>query len=196
MEETSNKLNPIPVSFVVDAGLHAPATEAKRQPYISLISDWAVSEGRAAAAEPYVNQLQPGKKHEKQQDGRELRKLLKPNYRDEHSIQTLKEILEEADNGIVNNPGTWTWAHVMRVMTDAGILGTNIVSQFDNLICWLLPDKKKDSVRKSGKYIIMMTDRPWHRWQGDGSSVKEGESHHIMMCKQISKLFEPLTIKA
>ena len=83
-----------------------------------------------------------------------------------------------------------------RRMTDAGILGTNIVSQFDNLICWLLPDKKKDSVRKSGKYIIMMTDRPWHRWQGDGSSVKEGESHHIMMCKQISKLFEPLTIKA
>lgn len=106
MEETSNMLNPIPVSFVVDAGLHAPATEAKRQPYISLISDWAVSEGRAAAAEPYVNQLQPGKKHEKQQDGRELRKLLKPNYRDEHSIQALKDILEEADNGIVNNPST------------------------------------------------------------------------------------------
>lgn len=196
MEETSNMLNPIPVSFVVDAGLHAPATEAKRKPYISLISDWAASEGRAEAAEPFVNQLQPGKKQEKQLDEREMKKLLKPNYRDEHSIQTLKEILEEVDNEIVNNPSTWTWAHVMRVMTDAGILGTNIYSQFDNLIRWFLPDKKKESVRKHGDYIIMETDRPWHRWQGDGSTIKDGESHHIMMCKQISKLFEPLTVKA
>ena len=52
-------------------------------------------------------------------------------------------------------------------MKDAAIINTNIISQFENLIRWLLPYKKKDTVRKSGKSIIMEPERPWHRWRCD-----------------------------
>jgi hypothetical protein len=120
-----------------------------------------------------------------------LKVLLKPKYRDVESIALLRQILAEVDIRIRQNPNTWTWAHVMRVMSDGGILYTNINSQFDNLVCSLVSGKKKDSVRKNGDYMIMKPTASWERWGGDGRHV-QNEAHHYMMCKEIYQEFKGL----
>lgn len=189
--EDNQSLTAIPVDFVVSTGLKSPATEAKRRPYISLISDWASHEGMAEAAEPYVSRLNPGARQAATLDDKALRMLLKPKYRDDASIEKLSQILSEVDVRIRQNPNTWTWAHVMRVMTDGGILNTRINSQFDQLVCSLVPGKKKDSVRKNGNYAIMDTTSPWMRWLGDGHHV-DNESYHHMLCKEVYQEFKEL----
>lgn len=189
--EENQTLRAIPVDFVVEAGLKANATEAKRRPYISLISDWAGSEGMPEAAEPYVSRLRPEGHQDTRLNEKEARMMLKPRYRDDESMNLLKEILAELDAYITQNPGTWTWAHVMRVMKDGGILNTSINSQFDSLVCFFVPGKKKDSVRKNGDYMIMKPIVAWMRWGGDNSHV-DNEVYHYTTCKAVYQVFKAL----
>ena len=185
------ELTPIPASFVVEEGLKAKNTEVKRQPYIDIISHWAEREGMSESAKSYVDQLIPNQCNT--QDPRKMKDLLKLKYRSDEFIENLRAVLTEVNSVIVHNPGTWTWAQVMRVMTDASILNTNIASKFESLVLWLLPDKKKESVRKHGDYCIMDASAPWYRWRGDNSQV-EHEARNYMMCKEISQLFESIII--
>lgn len=191
MMEENRSLPAIPVDFVVEAGLKSNATEAKRRPYISLINDWAVHEGMTEASELYVSRLRPDGQQAASLNEQELKLLLKPRYRDPQTIGMLREILAEIDIRIKQNPNTWTWAHVMRVMYDGDILCTNINSRFDNFVCSLVPGKKKDSVRKNGDYMMMKPTTPWHRWKCDNSQV-ENEAHHYMMCKEVYQEFKAL----
>ena len=189
--EENQSLPAISVDFVVEAGLKSKPTEAKRQPYISLISDWASLMGMPGAAEPFVSRLRPGIYQSGTMDENQLKMLLKQKYRDEESIVLLREILAEVDVYISQNPNKWTWAHVMRVMIDGVILNTSINSKFDNLICWLVPGKKKDSVRKNGDYMIMTSGVSWQRWSGDNSYV-DNEAQNYMICKEIYQQFKKL----
>lgn len=193
MDAVTKQLAPIPVDFVVEEGLATKNTETARRPLMSLIEHWAEKTGDCSAARPYVVRLLPGKDQGARLDERTVLQLLTPKYRPAEKVAQLREILTEVDAFIVQNPGRWTWMHVMRVMKDAAIINTNIISQFENLIRWLLPYKKKDTVRKSGKSIIMEPERPWHRWRCDNTTLKENESFHYEMCKQVSQQFESLT---
>ena len=193
MESATQTLAPIPVDFVVGEGLALKQEDPARRPLATLIEHWAEKSGDSEAARPYVAQLMPDAGQTASTEGRSYVHLLTPKYRQAEKIAQLKEILTELDLIIVQNTGRCTWMHVMRVMKDAAIINTNIISQFENLIRWLLPYKKKDTVRKSGKSIIMEPERPWHRWRCDNTTLKENESSHYEMCKQVSQQFESLT---
>ena len=54
---------------------------------------------------------------------------------------------------------TWTWAHVMRVMLRAGIIGTNHKSIFGDMIERILGKKvKSNSIRRSTKGDYRIVD--------------------------------------
>lgn len=194
MESATQTLAPIPVDFVVGEGLALKQEDPARRPLVALIEHWAEKSGDSEAARPYVAQLMPDAEQTASPASRSFSHLLTPKYRHAEKIAQLKEILAELDLIIVQNTGRCTWMHVMRVMKDAAIINTNIISQFGNLICWLLPyNKKVDAVRKSGTSEILKPERPWHRWRCDGSTLKHDETFHYEMCKEVSRMFESLT---
>lgn len=72
----------------------------------------------------------------------------------------------------------------MRVMLDENILTTKVVSQFDELVCGLI-SKGKDTVRKSGDYIKLMSRKEsYHFWPKDYKIGKE-LAHDRFFCYEV-----------
>ena len=85
---------------------------------------------------------------------------LMPTYRTGKKANMLIRIVRQIDEHIKVDCN-WKWAHAMKVMMDAKIIMTNVPNKFDALICWMIPGKGKDNVRKSGNYCIIDEKRHW-----------------------------------
>ena len=65
--------------------------------------------------------------------------LAGPRFRQPEIAEKLIEIVRKLDAVIASKQENWTWAHVMRVMVDEGILYRPTNNRFDQLICRIAP---------------------------------------------------------
>lgn len=182
-------LAPIDVDFVVAEGLQEK-TEAKRRPYVKLIRKWALKQGCAAEGEAVVSRLALDGGAKVLTDLRHLPIDVSKKYREGDKAEQLVTFVREIDGAIKLN-SNWTWAHVMRVMMDEGILMTNIPYRFDNLVCSMIPDKGLGTVRKNGDYSLIETKRSWRNWIEKYEDDWD-EANNRAICKEIFEFLEPL----
>ena len=191
MDSKETRLAPIPVDFIIEQGLKEH-TEAKRRPYRTLITTWAEHEGMSEQGETIVSQLDIEAKPEQKKDLNDLLDLLMPKYRKPEKLEQLVKIIEEVDKKVIND-NNWTWAIVMKVMLDEGILLTNIPNKFEHLIRAMLPGKSIDKVRKNGDYLILKIKRPWHKWISNPHDDPE-EAAKRAICEEIFEYFKEITL--
>ena len=192
MNDTEKRLTPIPVDFVVEQGLKE-RTEAKRRPYRKLITTWAEREGYTELGEMVACRLNTGKEVERLKDLQDLPTTISPKFRKGKKAERLVMIIREI-NARVENDENWTWALVMKVMLDEGLLMTNIANKFDRLIISMIPDKGIDTVRKSGDYNVKEDSRSWHEWiSNPHDDWKEAANRSV--CEEIYAYFSPLFIE-
>jgi hypothetical protein len=185
MDNNQDILAPIAVNFVVEQGLQEK-TEAKRRPYIALIRRWAQREGRAELGERIASPLTLAVGAPKLDD---YLFALNTKYREGERLQRLMNAMRELDNRIKVNCN-WTWAHVMRVMMDEGVLMTNIPNRFDRLVCSMIPGKGIDNVRHNGNYDMVTSKRSWRNWIED-YSIDWDEANNRSICKEIFDFLVP-----
>lgn len=192
MNDTEKRLTPIPVDFVVEQGLKE-RTEAKRRPYRKLITTWAEREGNTELGEMVACRLNTGNEVERLKDLQDLPTTISPKFRKGKKAERLVMIIREI-NAKVENDENWTWALVMKVMLDEGLLMTNIANKFDRLIISMIPDKGIDTVRKSGDYNVKEDSRSWHEWiSNPHDDWKEAANRSV--CEEIYAYFSPLFIE-
>lgn len=176
----AEKLNPIPVEFVVDFAREFP-TAKLREPFIQLINRWAMHENQVAEGLEISGQL---KDASQKKNSKKLLMYLYPTYRQEAKLKLLKEALLVIDAKIHGHMVMWTWAYVMRVMLDENILTTKVFSHFDELVCGLI-SKSKDTVRKNGDYNELMSRKEsYHFWPKDYKIGKE-LAHDRFFCYEV-----------
>ncbi len=176
----AEKLNPIPVEFVVDFAREF-STAKQREPYVQLINRWGLHEKQATEGLEISGQLKDAP--QKKDPNRSLL-FMYPEYREGKKLEQLKEALLVIDAKIHGHMVRWTWAYVMRVMLDENILTTNVVTQFDELVCGLI-SKGKDTVRKSGDYIKLLNRKEsYHFWPKDYKIGKE-LAHDRFFCYEV-----------
>ena len=194
MEMTISKMKPIPVEYVL-AVAQTKGTDAKRRPYIELIERWGEEQGQDEEARQLLKRLREGQELDPQKMPREFM----PRFRQPEVARPLIEIVRKIDDIISSKQENWTWAHVMRVMVDEGILYKPTVNRFDAIICSMIPGKGRDTVRKHGDYeYIMGQDEPWAAWTSQ-SYINPTLAAERSICNQIALEFAPVltrTIRA
>ena len=113
-----------------------------------------------------------------------------PRYRQPEVAQQLIAIIQKIDAVITNQTENWTWAHVMKVMLDEGIIMRMTQNKFDGIICSMIPDKGKDTVRKSGDYSILEEDA-WTTWTKN-SLQNQHQAQNRTICNMIALEFQPI----
>ena len=189
MDNKDTQLRPIPVELVVELGLkeHTPA---KRRPYRELITTWAEREGMSELGETIASQLNTGKEPERLKDPRNLPDSVASKYRTGDKAELLVKIIREI-NVKVKNDSNWSWALVMKVMLDEGLITTNIPNRADVLICKMVEGKGLTSVRNDGDYSILDDSRSWIQWiSNPRTDWKEAALRSV--CEEIYRYFEPL----
>ena len=185
MDMTITGLPPIPVEYIVGVA-QTKDTDAKRRPYVSLIEDWGKERDMEQEASDVLKQLRKNP----EMDVKKMPKEFSPKYRDPKMAQQLIEIIREIDEIISTRAEIWTWAHVMRVMMDEGILIKLKVNRFDAIICSMIPGKGRDTVRKSGKYSYLMDqEMPWSMWS---STIEANLGSEKTICNMIALKFAPI----
>ncbi len=192
MKSKETQLTPIPIDFVVEQGL-LEHTEAKRRPYRTLITAWADHEDMAPLGEKAASRLNTGKEVERLTDLQDLPNSVAPKYRKGEKAEQLVRIVRKI-NDRVGNDSNWTWALVMKVMLDEGLVMTNIPNKFDRLICSMVEGKGIDTVRKNGDYSIIKIERSWHKWINNPHDDWK-EANDRAVCEEIYELFLPLLTK-
>lgn len=114
---TLTGIDPIPVEYVLGIA-QTKATDAQRRPYIDLIERWGDEMNCVDEARRLLRQLRNGQEI----DTRKMPREFMPHYRQPEVAEQLIEIIRKIDAVIVAKQEKWTWAHVMRVMVDEGIL--------------------------------------------------------------------------
>ena len=189
MDKKDTQLRPIPVELVIEQGLKEH-TEVKRRPYRELITTWADREGKKELGETIASQLNTGKEPERLKDLRSLPDCIARKYRTGDKAEQLVMIIREID-AKVRNDSSWTWALVMKVMIDEGLLTTDIPNRFDGLICKIVEGKGATSVRNNGNYDILNDSRSWPQWISNSrDNWKEAALREV--CEEIYRYFEPL----
>ncbi|MBR1545360.1 MAG: hypothetical protein IJ633_01005 [Prevotella sp.] len=185
METTLTGLEPIPVEYVVTVA-QSKRTEAQRRPYIELVERWGDEQGKLDDARMALRRLRQGEEIDVHKMPREFM----PRYRQPENAKQLVEIVRTIDDIIASKQEQWTWAHVMRVMVDEGIIYQCTVNRFDQLVCAMIPGKGRDNVRKNGDYSIM---------RGDSWTLLPTQSYldptaaaNRVCCNQIALLFAPV----
>lgn len=189
MDSKDTQLRPIPVDLVIEQGLKEH-TEVKRRPYRELITTWAEREGMGELGETIASQLNTGKGPERLKDLRNLPDSVGHKYRTGDKAEQLVMIIREIDVK-VRNDSSWTWALVMKVMLDEGLLTTDIRNRFDGLICKIVEGKNPTSVRNNGDYKILDDTRSWPQWISN-SRDDWREAARREVCEEIYRYFEPL----
>ena len=194
MEMTISKMKPIPVEYVL-AVAQTKGTDAKRRPYIELIERWGQEQGKEEEARQLLRRLRDGQEIDVQKMPRDFL----PRYRQPEVAVRLVEIVRQIDEVIASKRENWTWAHVMRVMKDEGILYNPTVNRFDQLVCSMVPGKGRDNVRKHGDYAYLMgQSEPWPAWTSQ-SYINPSLAAARSICNQIALEFAPVltrTIRA
>lgn len=185
MEKTLTGLPPIPVEYILGVA-QTKATDVQRRPYVSLIEGWGEEQNMAQEASDLLKRLRKNP----EMDVKKMPKEFSPKYRDPKMAQQLIEIIREIDEIISTRAEIWTWAHVMRVMMDEGILIKLKVNRFDTIICSMIPGKGHDTVRKSGKYSYLMDQKmPWSMWS---STIEANLGGEKTICNMIAQKFSPI----
>ena len=194
MTTTQTGIEPIPVEFVLGIA-QSKGTPAQRRPYTELIERWGDETNCADEARQLLKRLRDGQVI----DPRKMPREFMPRYRQPEVAEKLIEIVRQIDDVIASKQENWTWAHVMRVMVDEGILYRPTINRFDQLICAMIPDKGRDTVRKHGDYeYIMGQEEPWPAWPSQ-SYLNPTLAAERSICNQIALQFVPVltrTIRA
>lgn len=192
MEKTLTGIEPIPVEYILRIA-QSKATAAQRRPYIELIKQWGEETGRADEAQQLLMQLREGQVL----DPKKMPRDFMPRFRQPEIAEKLFEIVRKIDDTIASKQENWTWAHVMRVMCDEGILYKPTINRFDQLICAMIPDKGRDTVRKHGDYAFIMEEQedPWTLWPKD-SYLNPTLAAERSICNQIALEFAPILTRA
>ena len=185
MEKTLTGLPPIPVEYILGVA-QTKATDVQRRPYVSLIEGWGEEQNMAQEASDLLKRLRKNP----EMDVKKMPKEFSPKYRDPKMAQQLIEIIREIDEIISTKAEIWTWAHVMRVMMDEGILIKLRVNRFDTIIRSMIPGKGHDTVRKNGDYTYLMgQEMPWSQWHSNFDSNLSSEK---TICNMIALKFAPI----
>ena len=194
METTLTGIEPIPVEYILRIA-QSKATAAQRRPYIELIERWGEETGCADEAHQMLMQLREGQVLDPCKMPREFM----PRFRQQEVAEKLIEIVRQIDAVIASKQENWTWAHVMRVMCDEGILYKPTINRFDQLICAMIPNKGRDTVRKHGDYeYLLEQEDPWSLWPKE-SYLNPTLAAERSICNQIALQFAPVltrTIRA
>ncbi len=189
MDSKETRLTPIPVDFVIEQGLNKH-TEAKRRPYRTLITAWAEHEGMSEQGEAIASQLNLGKEIERLKDLQDLPDSVHPKFRKGEKAEKLVMIIREINAKVIND-SNWTWALVMKVMLDEGLIITNIRNRFDKLICMMVEDKGGGNVRNNGDFSVFQDSRSWHDWiSNPHDDWKEAADRAV--CQEIYEYFLPI----
>ena len=117
MDMTITGLPPIPVEYIIGVA-QTKDTDAKRRPYVSLIEDWGKERDMEQEASDVLKQLRDNQEI----DVKKMPKEFSPKYREKEVAKQLIAIINDINDIISSKSELWTWAHVMRVMLDEGIL--------------------------------------------------------------------------
>ena len=165
-------------------------TEAKRRPYRTLITTWAEHEGKPELGETIASRLNLGKEIERLKDLQDLPDSVHPKFRKGEKAEKLVMIIREINAKVIND-NNWTWALVMKVMLDEGLIITNIRNRFDKLICMMVEDKGGGNVRNNGDFSVIQDSRSWHDWiSNPHDDWKEAADRAI--CQEIYEYFLPI----
>ena len=186
METTLTGIEPIPVEYIVGVA-QTMRTEAKRRPYIELVERWGEEQNAVDAAHRALSRLRAGMEIDVHKMPREFM----PRFRQPETAEKLIAIVRQIDDIIASKQEQWTWAYVMRVMTDEGIIFPCTVNRFDQLVCAMIPGKGRDNVRKNGDYRIMKNRDPWTMWTSQ-SYMNPTEAAQRSICNQIALRFAPV----
>lgn len=188
MKTTLTGIEPIPVEYILRIA-QSKATAAQRRPYIELIERWGEETGCPDDAQRMLKCLREGQVLDPSKMPREFM----PRYRQPEVAEKLIEIIRHIDAVIASKQENWTWAHVMRVMCDEGILYKPTINRFDQLVCAMIPDKGRDTVRKHGDYAFIMEEQedPWTLWPKD-SYLNPTLAAERSICNQIALEFAPI----
>ena len=194
MKTTLTGIEPIPVEYILRIA-QSKATAAQRRPYIELIERWGEETGCPDDAQRMLKCLREGQVLDPSKMPREFM----PRYRQPEVAEKLIEIIRHIDAVIASKQENWTWAHVMRVMCDEGILYKPTINRFDQLVCAMIPDKGRDTVRKQGDYeYLLEQEDPWSLWPKE-SFLNPTLAAERSICNQIALEFAPIltrTIRA
>ena len=183
---TLTGIEPIPVEFVLSVA-QTKATPAQRRPYVELIERWGDEQNCGDAARQLLQRLREGQEI----DLRKMPREFMPRYRQPEVAEKLIEIVRKIDAVIASKQENWTWAHVMRVMVDEGILYKPTINRFDQLICSMIPGKGRDTVRKHGDYDYLMgQEDSWSLWPS--SYLNPALAAERSICNQIALEFAPI----
>lgn len=184
---TLTGIEPIPVEYILGIA-QQKATEAQRRPYIELIERWGDEKNCADEARQLLMRLREGQEIDTQRMPREFM----PRYRQPETARQLIDIVRKIDAVISSRQENWTWAHVMRVMKDEGILYNPTVNCFDRIICSMIPGKGRDTVRKNGDYAFLLSQKDsWSLWP-KLSHLNPQLAAARSICNQIALEFEPV----
>ena len=185
MDMTITGLPPIPVEYIVGVA-QTKDTDAKRRPYVSLIEDWGKEKNMVQEASDLLKQLRDNPEI----NVKKMPAEFSPKYREPEVAKQLIAIINDINDIISTKSELWTWAHVMRVMIDEGILIKLKVNRFDAIICSMIPGKGRDTVRKSGKYSYLMAQKmPWSMWS---STIEANLGGEKTICNMIALKFAPI----
>jgi hypothetical protein len=194
MKTSLTGIEPIPVEYILRVA-QSKATPAQRRPYVELIERWGEEQNCIDEARQLLKRLRDGQEI----DPRKMPREFMPRYRQPEVAEKLIEIVRHIDAVIASKQENWTWAHVMRVMKDEGILYNPTINRFDQLICSMIPNKGRDTVRKHGDYeYIMGQEDPWSLWPAQ-SYLNPTLAAERSICNQIALEFAPIltrTIRA
>lgn len=187
MEMPLTGIEPIPVEYILGIA-QSKATAAQRRPYIELIERWGDEQNCADEARQLLKRLRDGQVLDPHKMPREFM----PRYRQPEVAEQLIEIIRKIDAVIASKQENWTWAHVMRVMVDEGILYKPTINRFDQLICSMVPDKGRDTIRKHGDYLYLMKqEESWSGWTSQ-SYINPTLAAERSICNQIALEFAPV----
>ena len=187
MKTTLTGIEPIPVEYILRIA-QSKATAAQRRPYIELIERWGEETGRVDEAYQLLMQLREGQVL----DPCKMPRDFMPRFRQQEVAEKLIEIVRKIDAVIASKQENWTWAHVMRVMCDEGILYKPTINRFDQLICGMIPNKGRDTVRKHGDYeYLLEQEDPWSLWPKE-SFLNPALAAERSICNQIALEFAPV----
>ena len=184
---TLTGIEPIPFEYILGIA-QKKATEAQRRPYIELIERWGEEKDCMEAARQLLMRLREGQEIDVQKMPCEFM----PRFRQPEVASQLIDIVRKIDAVITSKQEKWTWAHVMRVMKDEGILYNPSVNRFDKIICSMIPNKGRDTVRKNGDYAYLMGQKEsWSLWP-KLAHLNPQLAADRSICNQIALEFAPV----
>lgn len=186
MDQIETSIKPIPISYIVEHA-NTKTTEARKMPYTELILKW----GKDIGCEKEAKLAVKGVAEDVIISADNMPKDFTPRFRQKEVAEKLMEIIRCIDDKISTDQENWTWAHVMKVMIDEGIIFGITPNKFDTLIRGMIPGKRKDTIRKHGDYSIIKDEAPWSEWTSQ-SHINPGEAADRMLCMMIAQEFSPV----